>query len=41
MIAANARATDLRRWDAKYMADRTLSIYRDLQSSAALTEAPA
>lgn len=40
-IAANARATDLRRWDARYMADRTLAIYRDLQAGGALTGAPA
>ena len=40
-IAANARATDLRRWDAKFMADRTLGIYQDLQAGDVLTEAPA
>lgn len=32
-VAARARATDLRRWDARFMAERTLSIYQDLQSA--------
>ena len=40
-IAASARATDLRRWDAKFMADRTLAIYEGLQSGAELVKAPA
>ena len=39
--ATNARATDLRRWDARFMADRTLAIYAGLQSGGELTEVPA
>ena len=40
-IARAARATNLRRWDAKFMAERTLAIYESLQSDVALTEVPA
>jgi glycosyltransferase involved in cell wall biosynthesis len=39
-IAANARATDLRRWDARFMAERTLSIYQNLQSGHVLAAVP-
>lgn len=38
-MAAHARATDLRRWDARFMADRTLAIYDGLQSDVELSEA--
>ena len=38
-MAERARATDLGRWDAKDMADRTLAIYDDLMSNAPQQEA--
>ncbi len=40
-MAQKARATDLRRWDAKYMAERTLAIYADLMSNVTQQEAVA
>ncbi|MEO8241978.1 MAG: glycosyltransferase [bacterium] len=39
VIAAGARGTDLRRWDARFMADRTLAIYERLQSGSPQAEA--
>lgn len=39
-MAAAARATDLRRWDGKFMGERTLAIYEGLRSGVALIEAP-
>lgn len=40
-MAANARKTRLERWDAEFMAERTLAIYQELQSGDAMTEAAA
>ena len=37
-MAEKARATNLKRWDAKFMAERTLAIYEDLMSNAAQNE---
>lgn len=38
-MASKARDTDLRRWDAKFMAERTLTIYSDLMPNALKQEA--
>lgn len=40
-LASNARRTNLDRWDAPVMAERTLEIYRELLTGAALTETAA
>jgi glycosyltransferase involved in cell wall biosynthesis len=40
-IASSARNTNLERWDAEFMAERTLEIYQELQSGPALAEVTA
>jgi hypothetical protein len=40
-MAAEARATPLDRWDADFMAMRTLEIYEELLPRSLLREAPA
>lgn len=40
-MADRASGTRLERWDAEFMAERTLAIYQELQSRPALTEAAA